>query len=125
MGSILSRPANIIQVSEGVIAKNSTAGFGALIAGGVVTVIGGKSDGEVLSDFVVQSGQTVKIDLGVVNVRNYNAMVTVNTELFSEGIVNCPTILDPGKNNLFLIFSARKKIDLKTLTHFVTIFLID
>lgn len=57
-------------------------------------------------------------------VSKLNVLVSVNPEILSKGIAQCPSVLGVG-DDLVIEFTAYKQLDLSTLDYLVKLFIID
>lgn len=94
---------------------------------GNVQAIGGKRDGEILEDRVVEANQQVVIFSPVVlKPMRYHTFLSANPELFYKGLVCHPNIVEPGATTDILIsFKANKRTDLNDFAYIFALNMID
>lgn len=101
--------------------------MGVRVGAGRVTAIGGKTDGAILEDLIVEANQLVVIEPSIpIEPYRYHMIVTINTELLRCGSVCAPTIVAPGHGkDLIVSFRAAKKTDLKSLDFVFELYMLD
>lgn len=86
----------------------------------------GKQRGEALESSVVMANQTVELNFGKCSPRQYEVLLSVNPKLCANAQVSAPSMLPVGEENeLKIIVSAFKQIDLKDFPYIMTLSLID
>lgn len=99
--------------------------MGLRIRAGEAQLLGGKSEGELVS--VVEVNQTVLIFPNVtLNPTKYQTLISVNPELFRYGTCGYATIVEPGEGrNIFIQFKAARRTDLNELEYLLTLYQLD
>lgn len=94
---------------------------------GTVTRLGGKQDGETITDGIIEANQTVLIEMPVMlRPRKYEVITSYNPNLLKHGIVSCPAVQSASDVEIvFLQFRALKKTDITELDYIFELRMID
>lgn len=129
MGAIVSSPRLKVRFTEpSVVATEIPGRLGLMLKGGSLSIISGKrpedpktaEEGE-----IILSGRVAQINFGEIDIGKFNAVLTINTELFKDGMVFAPVMLVPGKQEIVITIHARKQMAIREYSHLLTLFLLD
>lgn len=101
--------------------------MGIRIKAGEVIIVGGKSDGEHITDGIVEANQQVIIyPAATLKPIKYQTFVSINPELLLHGMCSHATIIEPGRGeDIYIAFKAGRRTDLKSLQYLICVYMID
>lgn len=128
MPAILKVMPRYYSIEMGEYGKSSISqsGLGLHLWNNRAIILTGKEAGSQPAEpSVIKPGQVAAIDMGLLKLFKYPALISVNSDLFSVATVQAPTLIEPGSQNLYISIQAQKQVNLTDFEHLITLHIID